>query len=304
MNILVTGASGFVGSALIPKLLAKGHTVYGLSRHPPEASVKLIPVVGDITKPNLGLQEIPKDIHAIYHLAAIHRLGADKDGAIWEINVVGTQNVLDFCTKHGVQYLYFTSTAYTQGRNVYERSKAFCETVIKDSSIPKVTIFKPSIIMGTPQHFYPGHFIQAILLMIKVHKRAETIRRYLEGKIRLPILRPVFRILGNPGGRLNLICIEDVAQAIARIEKEGTYWLVNPNPPHLKELAEWLSEIILLDLKFEPKFDPTPIEIGFQKLGNAFLPYLWGDSFHSDLHDCPPITKEFIQDTIKRSLLD
>lgn len=302
MNILVTGASGFLGSALIPKLLARGHKVYGLSRHPPAPDENLIPLEGDILKPNLGLEEVPEELHAIHHLAAIHRLGEDKDGSIWETNVIGTQNVLDFCAKHGIPHLYFTSTSYTQGRNAYEQSKAFCEWMIKVMGIPNVTIFKPSIVMGTPQHFYPGHFVQAVLLMVKVHKRVETIRRYIEGKIRLPILRPVFRIPGNPGGRLNLICIEDVAEAIARIEEEGTYWLVNPKPPQLKELTEWLSEIILLDLKIEPKFDPTPIEMGFQKLSNAFLPYLWGDSFQSDLKETIAIDEKFIRQNIIQGL--
>lgn len=303
-NLLVTGASGFVGTGLIEKLLEKGHRVYGLSRHPPEAKENLIPLVGDILEPNLGLKGVPKDIHAIHHLAGIHSLGEDKDGSIWLTNVDGTQNVVDFCITRDIPHLYFTSTAYTQGRNTYERSKALCETIVNESSIPKVTIFKPSIIMGTPQHFYPGHFSQFVALVIRVHQWADTVRRKIEGTLRLPIIEPVFRLKVNPKGKLNLIPIEDVAEAMVKIDQVGTYWLTHPDPPTLEQLLAWIGEFIMIKIKLVPDFKPTPIEAAFVKMSAAFIPYLWGDDFPSDLKDCPLITKEFVYDTIKKTILD
>jgi len=304
MTVIVTGASGFLGTALVSKLLAKGHRVYGLSRHPPEARENLISLKGDILEPNLGLSEVPEDIDAIYHLAAIHRLGEDKDGSIWVTNVDGTQNVVDFCVKHDIPHLYFTSTAYTQGRNTYEQSKAFCETIVNESSIPKVTIFKPSIIMGTPQHFYPGHFSQFISLVIKVHQWADTARRKLEGTLRLPIIEPVFRMKANPKGKLNLVAIDDVARAMAEIDQTGSHWLTHPHPPTLEQLVEWIGEFIMIKIKIESDFKPTPIEAAFGKMSTAFVPYLWGDDFPSALKDHSPITKEFIEQTIRRTLLN
>ncbi|GAH30494.1 unnamed protein product, partial [marine sediment metagenome] len=56
-----------------------------------------------------GLDEVPEDISAVHHLAAIHRLSEDKDGSIWQTNVEGTQNIIDFCLKHNIPHLYFTS---------------------------------------------------------------------------------------------------------------------------------------------------------------------------------------------------
>jgi len=301
MAILITGASGFVGLALIPKLLEKGHKVYGLSRHPPAPAKNLIPLQGDILQPDLGLDKVPVDIHTVHHLAGSHRLGEDKDGSIWRTNVDGVKNVVDFCIKYSVPHLYFTSTAYTQGRNVYERSKAFCEWMVKESKIPKVTIFKPSIIMGTEHHFYPGHFAQFVLLLVKAHQRAEPIRKKIEGTLRLPIIEPVFRMKANPQGKLNLVPIDVVAGAMADIDKEGIFWLTNLDPPTMQQIVEWVGEFIMLKIKIMPTFKPTPIEIMVEKMLTAFIPYLWGDDFPSDLKDCP-ITREFIHQTIKRSL--
>ena len=296
-NVILTGASGFVGTALVDKLLARGDKVYALSRHPPTARESLVPLIGDITEVNLGLANLSEDIASCYHLAAIHRLGEDKDGSIWVTNVKGTANVIDFCIKHSIPHLFFCSTAYTQGRNTYEQSKAVCEVLVNHSKIPKVTVFKPSVIMGTEQYPYLGHFSQFVSAVIKIHQRAELIRKRIEGTLRLPILQPVFRIRGNPEGKLNLVTVDTVAQAMADIQEEGTFWLTNPNPPMLKELVEWVGEFILLDFRILPSFQPTPIEMMFQKMASAFNFYLEGDSFPSDLPACH-ITKEFIHKTL------
>lgn len=303
-KVIVTGASGFVGCSLVPKLIAKGKMVYALSRHPPEMAPNLIPLDGDITKPNLGLENVPSEIDAIYHLAAIHRISNDNSQEILHTNVDGTQNVIDFCLKNRVPRLYFCSTAYTEGRNTYERSKAYCEDMVKNSGIPKVAIFKPSIIMGTRDNFYPGHFSQFAALLIKIHRRAEVMRRKVEGTLRLPILEPVFRISGDPKAKLNLVPIDSVVEGMANINGEGLFWLTNPKPPTLGKLAEWLSGVIMVDLRIVPEqFKLTAIESQFIRLAAAFKPYLAGDDFPSDLRLCQPkIDKRFIQWTVLSTL--
>lgn len=301
MAILVTGASGFMGTVLVKRLIEKGHHVYGLSRHPPAPGVNLAPLTGDVTEHDLGLNVVPDDIDAVYHLAGIHSLGEDKDGSIWETNVRGTQSVLAFCAKHEIPRLYFTSTAYTLGRNTYERSKALCELEIKESDIPHVTIFKPSVVMGTKDHPYPGHFSQFVSIVIKLHQRAELVRRKIEGTLRLPVIEPVFRIKGNPQGTLNLVPVDVVTQAIADIKDEGTFWLTNPEPPALGQLVDWVGDFIMVKMEIQPEFKSTPIEAQFAKLASSFAPYLQGDSFPSSLKSCP-ITRAFIQESIRQTL--
>ncbi|MBA7715127.1 hypothetical protein ES703_124167 [subsurface metagenome] len=213
----------------------------------------------------------------------------------------GTKRVLALCAEYAIPHLYFCSTAFTLGRNTYEKSKITCELMVRKSDIPRTTIFKPSIIMGTEKYPYPGHFSQFIALIIKLHKRAELIRRKIEGTLRLPILEPVFRIRGNVDGALNMITVEAVAEAMAETKKQGVCWLTNPHPPTLGQLVEWVGEFVMVRIKVLPQFKPTPLEAQFQKMTAAFAPYLQGDSFKSDLKESQ-ITKEFIHDTIRRSL--
>lgn len=302
-KILITGGSGFLGKALTERLLAGGHRVYSLSRHPPEESSNLVPLRGDILLPGLGIDRAPADIEMVHHLAAIHRLGADPDGAIWETNVQGTINVIEFCRKNKIPRLFFTSTAYTQGRNTYEQSKSYCETLIRNSPLTW-TIFKPPIIMGTPQHFYAGHFSQFVSLLLKLHQKADTVRRAVEGALRLPAFERVFHMKANPLGRINLIQIDEVVRAMVEIDTPGTYWLTHPNPPTINEILDWVGESIKLRIIISHDFKPDPVEAMFAKMSKAFTPYLWGDEFPSNIKDCQPITKEFIQSTILMSLFD
>ena len=248
-----------------------------------------------------------KDITVVYHLAGIHTLRQeDKDGSIWRTNVDGTNNVLDFCRKHDVRRLFFTSTAYTWPVNPYGISKSVNEETINvfaEQHGIKVTIFKPSIILGTPDNPYPGHFNRFISAVIQVHKRAELIRRKIEGTLRLPVIEPLFRVKGNPDGKLNLVFIDAVSQGLANIRKEGTVWLTNPNPPTVGQIGEWSGEFIMVRLRFVPDFKPTPIEATFAKIASAFQPYVQGDNFPSDLKNHPPITRECVHDTIKNNML-
>ena len=309
MSVLITGGSGFVGSMLIDKLVAKGERVISVSRHSPELKENQVPMVGDILKPNLGLDDATLHyvsqyhgkIRAVYHLAALMKLGQDRDGSIWRTNVSGTQNVIDFCVRHEIRHLFFCSTAYTQGKNPYEWSKIRGELLVTESPIPETTIFKPSIVMAMPEQFYEEHFFHYVRVLIKVHRRTELLRKLIEGTLRLPLLEPVFRLKGNPEGYLNLVSVEDVTDAMAANEKPGVYWLTNPNPSTLNELSEWVGEFIKIQLRIERDFHPTPLEAAFQRLTRPFQPYLEGDSFPSHLHDCK-VDKELVQGSIKNLL--
>lgn len=305
MAILVTGGSGFIGHTLIEKLLARGQKVYSLSRHPPAEAKNLIPLTGDITLPNLGLVDVPKDIDEVIHLAGIHSLRlVDTDNAIHDTNIVGTKNVLDTMVKHTIQKLVFTSTAYTWDINPYGRSKIQNEKDIAEYAEKynlSAVVLRPSVVMGEPSVPYEGHFVKFVKTVVKLHHYPERVRKAIERTLRLPLLQPVFRIPGLPSAHLNLIRIDDVIQALLNFNSPGVYWIVNDKPPELRLIALWVGEVIDIDMKFIPeKFTPSVVEAIFQRKAKPFLPYLWGDDFTPKASiKAQPTNRAFIEQTVR-----
>lgn len=284
-KILVTGATGTLGKKLVEKLLDNGDEVWGMSRSWEKRNdifpLEFHPITGDITQDNLGLKDQEWQFDAVYHLAGVVNLSpVDKDEIIMNTNCDGTCSVVKFCKKYNIPHLYYCSTAYSGGlRNPYERSKSLAEIVVNHTYLPKVTVFKPSLVLGDTKQ----HFSTFVSLLIAFHRRAEIIRRSVEGTLRLPVIEPKFRIHGDENGKLNLVTVDAVATAMAWIRDEGTFWLTHPDPPTLEELAKIVGKFCLMNLSFEKEFSPTPLEAGFERLVRPFLPYLNGDNFKSDM---------------------
>ena len=281
MAILLTGASGFLGKALISKLLEKGDAIYALYHKPPGQHIahRLLPLMGDILNPDLGLEKVPSDIDAIYHLAASLDLSENK--RVWEVNYEGTKNVRAFAIQHRIPRLTFVSSAYANenGRNPYEKSKAMAESILLNSSIPKVCIIKPSIIIGNRENPGTNQTINHVALTIaKVHRKAETARRKAQDTLALPPLELGFRIKGEPQATLNIIPVELVADEIVNLEGvEGTFFITNPNPPLLQEVADEVGQALGLNIQILKEFRASPPEKMIEKLIKVFLPYMRGE---------------------------
>lgn len=284
MAILVTGAGGFLGKNLILRLLGRGVKVYGLFRKPPKQHIPLHlrPLIGDILKPDLGLEKVPSGVGSVIHCAALLDLGDKHRDEVWEANVVGTENVLGFCQEHHIPRLVFCSTAYTQGRNMYEVSKERGEGDILAWSKAyglKVVIFKPSIIIGSAEDPGREQTINHVALTIaRVHKRAEIARRKVQDTLALPPIELGLRIRGDPQASLNVIPAELVAEKVINLENQGgIYYITNPHPPSLQQVADEIGEALGLNIHILKEFRPSPVEKLLEKLISPFLPYLQGE---------------------------
>ena len=95
-TVVVTGASGFIGSHLVRALLARGYHVRGLVRHTSDlSSLQGLPVqlfVGDVTRPDT-LRPAVEGVEYVYHLAAA--LLPTDPGDFFSVNTQGTVNVLE-----------------------------------------------------------------------------------------------------------------------------------------------------------------------------------------------------------------
>ena len=109
MRILLTGASGWLGRTLAPRLRALGHVVVGLDPVPSEH----VALVGSVADRDFVRQAIiDSGIEAIVHSGALHKPDIERRPRedFIEVNIRGTFNLLEEAVANGVDRFVFTST--------------------------------------------------------------------------------------------------------------------------------------------------------------------------------------------------
>ena len=115
---LVTGATGFVGSAVARRLLAEGFAVRVLARRGSDrrnlAGLDVEVAEGDLTDA-ASLEAAARDCCALFHVAADYRLWVPKPEEIYRNNVEGTRAVIAAAKAAGVARVVYTSSVATLG---------------------------------------------------------------------------------------------------------------------------------------------------------------------------------------------
>jgi NADH dehydrogenase len=163
-TVLVTGASGFVGSHLLPELLGAGHRVVALVRSPGagEKVTRRLPAAlaanvelrtGDVDRP-ATLPAALAGVDAVVHLVAIPR---DRKGGrqLLAVNLDGTRNVIAAMQATGIQRLVHLGAMGVEDREElhYAKSKARAERAVRESALDW-TILKPSLLFGPGDGFF------------------------------------------------------------------------------------------------------------------------------------------------------
>jgi len=201
-RIFVTGATGFVGRAVIPALRAHGYAVRCLVRRGSELDLRGLEAIerveGDVLSP-AALENDMAGCDTVVHLVGIIREEPATLSTFERIHTQGTINVLEAAAATGVRrYLHMSALGVRRGAQArYHRSKWAAEEAVRASPIPW-TIFRPSIIYGRSDQF--------------VNMLAAMIRRY-----------PMVPVIGSGQQRLQPVPVEQVAEAFARaVELETT----------------------------------------------------------------------------------
>lgn len=263
--VLMTGFPGFLGSALLPRILAKreGATVICIvqARHMDAAQEKLAEiqaehphtagrarlVEGDITMPGLGLPDsVADDVTEVWHLAAVYDLAVPEDIANL-VNIVGTDNVLRFCRERPkLRRLQYVSTCYVSGaydgeftedmleegqefQNHYEETKYEAERLVRAAiadGLP-ATIYRPGIVVGDSGTGETQKYDGPYFVATYMNR--------LPGAAFMPNVDE--SVMASLVPRDYVIAAMDALSVLDRSEGK-TYQLTDPNPPSAREVAE------------------------------------------------------------------
>lgn len=166
--VLVTGATGVVGSALLPQL--EGRDVLCLQHRegiPPRPGVEV--VVGDITRPRLGLDAaayaaLADRVEVVVHSAAITDFTEARE-TVFAVNVDGTANVLALARDAGARHLQVstafvtvhneTEAGWVSARHYLDSKRAGEELVL---AADDAHVLRPSVVIGDSATGVAAHF--------------------------------------------------------------------------------------------------------------------------------------------------
>ncbi len=250
MKVLVTGATGFVGSHLVDNLLARGHEVTALVRSPARAAplaargVRL--VEGDLAARD-ALRDATEGRQVVIHAAAV--TGAPSDAVFLAANRDGTANVVEAAARAGsVERLVLLSSGAAGGPaakgaprtgheadrpvTMYGRSKLAAEAVLRGAAVPW-TILRPPAVYGPRD-------LDGFLPVFRAARRLG--------------LAPVF---GDGTQELSLVHAADlaaacVAAAAAPAAIGRTYYVNHPEVVTSAELARAVGRAVGRDVRVFP----------------------------------------------------
>ena len=239
MTYFVTGATGFIGRHLVERLLAREGYIYVLVREsstekldalitekwPTNASERVKPVIGDLAKPRLGIQDdqleqLKGSIDHFFHLAAVYDMTASEE-ANRVANVEGTRHAVELantinagCFHHtssiaaaGLYKGLFREDFFDEGQKLehpYHRTKFEAEKIARTQTTVPWRVYRPAIVVGNSQTGEmdkidgPYYFFTAIKLA----------RHYLPGW---------FPLVGPEVGYTNIVPVDFVAAAMDHI---------------------------------------------------------------------------------------
>jgi NAD(P)-dependent dehydrogenase (short-subunit alcohol dehydrogenase family) len=297
MAYFVTGATGFIGSYLVAKLVSRGAPVYALVRKGSLARLAklreawgvdekaVVAVVGDLAKPGLGvsaadLRKLEGRIDHFFHLAAIYDLQAPAEEQR-VANVDGTRHAVAFATAIDAGCFHHVSSIAAAGLyegvfredmfeeaedldHPYFRTKHDAEAVVRRESRRPFRIYRPGFVVGDSKTGQidkidgPYYFFKAIQKMRE-------------------LLPPWMPTIGIEGGRINIVPVDFVADALDHLaHKKGLdgkcFHLTDPEPYRVGEVLNIFAHAAhapKMTMRINAKlfgFIPAPILYGLGSL--------------------------------------
>jgi NAD(P)-dependent dehydrogenase (short-subunit alcohol dehydrogenase family) len=267
MAYFVTGGTGFIGRFLIDKLIRREGPIYVLVRKASVAKLdelrprwgadekRVIPIVGDLAKPRLGVSaadtaKLKGKVKHVFHLAAIYDLAADAESQE-KANIDGTRNAVQFadavkagCFHHvssiaaaGLYDGVFREDMFEEAEELdhpYFRTKHDSEGIVRKECKAPWRVYRPAIVVG---HSKTGE-IDKIDGPYYFFKFIQKMRKAL------PQWMPT---VGIEGGRINIVPVDFVVDALDHIAHKkgldgGCFHLTDPEPRRIGEILNLFAQ--------------------------------------------------------------
>lgn len=297
MNVLVTGATGFVGVNLIQELISLGHSIRILVRNSEKAkrifgdSCDIF--IGDVTDKE-SLRGCCDGMDIVYHMVAC--VGNDLPSSeafekFRAINVVGLQNVIEESKRANVKRFIFISSIAAMGivkeSIISESSK--CEPYLpyqvtkREGELRVLKEFQehgfPAIIVRPTKVYGPGENETTYLMYAKFCKRG------------------VFPKVGAGSNCQSNIYINDLIQGLVQMIDKGRlgeiYILTSENPIKLCDVAKVIGKVLNKKIRF------IPIPAWFMTFVATAI-----ERIFSLIRKRPPVTKRNIQAIVTDRVYD
>jgi len=236
MKIIVTGGVGFIGTALIKKLLNEGHNVHSLDNY--EVGLKENEVdgcnyhIGDIE--NIHLMD--KDFDLIFHLAALSRIqpSFNNPTETFRVNTIGTQDVCEFARLTGAKVIYAGSSS--RWHNPYQSPYAVCKHMGEEiCKMYKKTYGMDIEIVRFYNVYGPGEIVDGDWAAV-IGKWRRQVR---DGE--------KITIVGNGEQRRDFTYIDDIIDGLWKIgmrdvKHDDAWELGTGNNYSINQIYEWFKE--------------------------------------------------------------
>ena len=322
MKLLVTGATGFLGSEVLPRLLERGHTVYALSREQRRSDNKnLVYIQGSITR---CLPKIPA-LDAVLHMAALTSLRERDKSKMFRTNTLAAEHMAFYCASRQIP-LFHVSTLYVCGdhkglfterdlnvkqgfKNLYEESKYEAERSLRANPDLQLTVFRPGILIG---RYSDGHaasfggFYRPLGAIIACHRFFERDlgfppRERFEDALHIPRLNLPIKITGDPNSLTALTPIDWAAKSIVENLNPGsigrTFHLVPQRQPRMRELVLAIrSALNISGIEVVEHARKDPLSLMYNRLVRDFTPYTRSQpTFTTSLGNCPFVNQSYLE---------
>jgi len=240
-KILMTGATGFIGSHAVENL-ARNHHVLGLyhQKEPPRGLKKAIWIKKDLSLPINGLN-LPTSPDIIIHFAQSrhYRDFPERSRDIFDVNIRSTFSLLEFGRKVGIQKFIYASSGGIYGYS-YER---FMETdIINPVNFYLTSKYCSELLIANYNNFFTTVIFRFFFVYGKEQKEMLIPRLIKRIREKAPII-----LHGESGIRINPIHISDAVKIFApAVESKvsGVFNVSGDEVMSIRELAEIIGDLI------------------------------------------------------------